>query len=225
MNKNSAKKIKIEQRGRSNYFQIGDKVRIAHGLKCNDRNWLNRDLHFVPETNRDKTIGVIGIVKKITHMGSNIEHIHASLDNTDVPAELYIQPCPPGIINTNSDINSCLENGLIIIESWDVVNYSVHGDQEGDRIFEQSRSQDLTWFDTVNRRSSGIIPNNIWANMDDISSSVELKAKILSTSDIFRTQAKYFYNRLFYDFLEVNRKYRKQKLVEALIKQETSTDG
>ena len=206
--KTGTEEIVLNDNRRINVFQLEDRVRIANGYYCNN----DLDRIVIPDVNNDKTMGFFGIVQRIRYKGHFIEGLYKDFD-FEKDTILYITP----EIGFNSDLNEFLDDG-IDLNANDVVNYTVHGDDEGDRIFERSRSYNHNWFSVLNPQNHGVgflIPDNIQSNIEDVSLNDEI-ILIQSTCEIFLSQSKYFYNRMYYEFLQVNRKFRKKCLLDAL---------
>jgi hypothetical protein len=176
-------------------FTVGDRVRICHShdflklLDCKAYNWA-KQCPFSEIGHH--AVGRMGTVHEI-RPGPTVTYKVQNTMEISPMIKLYIQ-----LDRRETEATSLFYE----INSDNVVNYTLLGKKDGDEIFEQTRDRDFPWSSMIKD------PDALWndqmkANLDKIDHSE--KTEILTTVNIFRDQAHYFYHRLFIMQLDMNR--------------------
>jgi len=177
-------------------FRPGDMVRIAHGkfMVMDDLS-----LHTPPDADSDPTIGAFGKVEFV----KNSDGEDTKDYNEDDPPFLVIrfeQEWEPRVRSYYS------LRDVMDIEAGDVVNYTVLGEEDGDKLYEKSRDRNLDFYDTF---KSQMIPddfrNYALEHCDDDSTSemfLRFKEHELDRLTIS------IYTEMYNELIKLNRKFR-----------------
>ena len=92
------------------------------------------------------------------------------------------------------------------VKSVDVINYTLLGNEEGDRLYESTRSRDLPWLSLVTNTAS-ILNEQMEKNLEAIDDSTKA-AEIMQSTRIMEETVRIFYHDLFNFQLKMNRELR-----------------
>jgi len=181
-------------------FRVGDYVRIAHSEKI-----VSEEHPF--EESRAREVGKFGYILRIQSLNLGNEMFEIKDASPDI--EFRIR---------SEILNAERFPSFYTINSFDVINYTLLGNEEGDRLFHSTRSRDLSWLPFLSNTAS-ILNEQMEKNLDAIDDSTKT-AEVMTTVRIMKETFQFFYYELFNFQLKVNRGLRAEAHLHLLMELE-----
>ena len=164
--------IRFVEERHNQLFRLGDRVRIAHGILIGemDTNHLNTPM----DVDSDPTIGVFGTI--VSYKFSTPDDDYKDYNENDPPvlSVKFEEEWHPML-----KCRYCLSDVMHGIEAADVINYTVLGEEDGNKLYDKTRDRNLLFYEALTQR---IIPHDflkyaLYFCDDDCSSEAYLVGK------------------------------------------------
>jgi len=191
-------------------FKIGERVRICHGLiDCTSNNL---------DTAHDGTIGLFGIVQAYNEPRNlnlykspyfeayNFDsrlHVWIKLLPFEKQANMWYPSEKDECSNDGVIRNHITKNGLLMVPAMDLVNYTVMGDHNGDRLFEETKDRELDLKNNLERDPWPEEYLPMWLNADH-----DARTRLNAASKHIVDHGMIHYSDIFFEFVSLGRKQR-----------------
>jgi hypothetical protein len=178
-------------------FRLGDRVRIAHGIFMLMH---EHSLETPMDANSDPTIGAFGTIVSTEVNGEDSKHYNE--EDHPILSVQFEQEWDPRLKNRFVGLADVMHK----IQAGDVINYTLLGEEEGNKLFEITKDRNLLFYESL---TSSVIPYDyqnyaIHFCDDDFSSENFLEMK---ESELQR-HSTIVYTEMYKELIKVNRRFR-----------------
>jgi hypothetical protein len=195
-NDDSTYKNFVEQR-HCMLFRPGDRVRIAHGILMRmDTNWLSTPM----DADMDPTIGAFGTIFTLEFHGSQDSKSYDE-DDPSILSIQFEQDWDPRLMSRYG-----LREIMYNIEAGDVINYTVLGEEDGNKLYDKTRDRNLEFYKAL---KYSVIPYDYQVYALKFCDKDGSSEYYLSMKDAeFSRHSIIVYAEMYNELIKVNRRFR-----------------